>query len=253
MNVHSIIMWYNSITMKYLLIFSFLFLLGSVFGWILEVFFRRFVSRHKWVNPGFCSGPYLPIYGFGLVTLYALSLLENVIVTPNIIYTRLILFALMAVAMTLIEYIAGLILLKGFKMRLWDYSKRPGNIQGLICPEFSLAWALLGAAYYFLINPRIVDALVWLSHNLAFSLIIGWCLGIFTVDVIHSANVVAKLKSFADEKDIVVKIDEIKEHISELEARSGRKTSFLFPFRAVRGAWDEKLHEVYESFEEKLP
>lgn len=241
--------------MKVLLIFSFLFLVGSVFGWVLEVFFRRFFSRHKWVNPGFCTGPYLPIYGFGLVTLYALSLLEDVIVTSNIIYTRLILFALMAVAMTLIEYIAGVILLKCFKMRLWDYSNMKGNIQGLVCPLFSVFWAALGAIYYFLINPKIIDALIWLSQNLAFSLIIGWCLGIFTIDVIHSANVVAKLKAYADEKNIVVKIDELKERLSELETRSGRKASFLFPFKTAHATWKERLQEAYntlESFESRF-
>ena len=56
--------------MNQVLIFAFLFFIGSCLGWCMEVFFRRFFSRanpeRKWINPGFLAGPYLPLYGFGL-------------------------------------------------------------------------------------------------------------------------------------------------------------------------------------------
>ena len=56
--------------MNLLLVLAYLFFLGSVFGWLLELFFRKFFSgsnpEHKWINPGFCVGPYLlrqwPVY-----------------------------------------------------------------------------------------------------------------------------------------------------------------------------------------------
>ena len=42
-----------------------LFFIGSVFGWVLELLFRKFFSgtnpEHRWINPGFCVGPYLPL------------------------------------------------------------------------------------------------------------------------------------------------------------------------------------------------
>ena len=60
---------------------AYLFFIGSVCGWCLEVLFRRFFSRanpeRKWINPGFCTGPYLPLYGFGLCLLYLIASLEN--------------------------------------------------------------------------------------------------------------------------------------------------------------------------------
>ena len=43
----------------------FIFCLGSTFGSIVELFFRRIVHK-KWGNQGFLIGPYLPTYGFGL-------------------------------------------------------------------------------------------------------------------------------------------------------------------------------------------
>ena len=69
----SIKIWLEVQCMKYLVIISTLFVIGSLFGWVLELFFRRFVSQKKWVNPGFLTGPYLPIYGCGVVVLYSIS------------------------------------------------------------------------------------------------------------------------------------------------------------------------------------
>ena len=52
-------------------ILAFLFMFGSVAGWVLELFFRRIFSMKKWINPGFLNGPYLPMYGFGTVIVNA--------------------------------------------------------------------------------------------------------------------------------------------------------------------------------------
>ena len=59
----------------------------------------------------------------------------------------------MALAMTALEYIAGLMSLKVMHLRLWDYSHCWGNIQGLICPLFTFFWGVLSALYYFLLYP----------------------------------------------------------------------------------------------------
>ena len=56
-----------------LLELSFLFFVGSCLGWCVEVLFRRFFSAKKWINPGFLTGPYLPLYGFGLTFMYGVS------------------------------------------------------------------------------------------------------------------------------------------------------------------------------------
>lgn len=47
--------------MTLLLKLAFLFFIGSVTGWILELLYRRFLSdtnpERKWINPGFLAGP----------------------------------------------------------------------------------------------------------------------------------------------------------------------------------------------------
>ena len=67
--------------MNILLILAYLFFIGSVIGWGIELLFRRYISsanpERKWINPGFCTGPYLPLYGTGLCILYLIASLEQ--------------------------------------------------------------------------------------------------------------------------------------------------------------------------------
>lgn len=231
---------------------AFLFFVGSVLGWVLELLFRNLTHRQeKLVNPGFCTGPYLPIYGFGLCTLYLLAELERYNFIQDPFWNRAVLFAAMAVCMTLIEYIAGVFMLKYLKVRLWDYSGMKGNIQGIICPVFSLAWAVLGAVYYFLIHPHILEGLEWLSRNLAFSFFIGVFFGVFIIDVAHSAQLVARMKSFAEENDVIVKVEALKQQIRASWERSSAKYQFFRPYRSERPL-SEHLREMQEVLEKRI-
>ena len=166
--------------MKYIVLSSTLFVVGSLIGWIIELFFRRFVSQKKWMNPGFLTGPYLPIYGFGVLVLYGVSNLSLGI--PNQVLDVIIHILIIGVGMTLIEFIAGLIFIKGFKVKLWDYSNRKGNIMGIICPSFSLIWLAVGSLYYFLLNPLLVEGISWISENLIYTYFVGAVVGAMAVD-----------------------------------------------------------------------
>ena len=238
--------------MNFILTLAYLFFIGSVSGWVLELFFRKWFSssnpEHKWINPGFCTGPYLPIYGFGLCALYLLALLGRETGLDGSIQGRALLFLGMAVSMTLIEYIGGLMLLKGAKIRLWDYSNCRGNVQGLICPLFSFFWALLGAGYYFLIHPHILTALAWLSENLAFSFVIGFFFGVFLVDMALSAHWASRVKAFANENDVIVKVENLKAHIHAAQERASVRAHFFFAFRSERPL-AEHLREAHEAME----
>lgn len=234
---------------------AFLFFVGSVSGWVLELLFRRFFSRanpeRKWINPGFCTGPYLPLYGFGLCLLYLVASLEKLQIIGNPLGNKLLLFAVMAVCMTVIEYIAGILSLKLYKVRLWDYREEWGNIQGIICPKFSLIWAALGAVYYFLIHPHILDAIAWLSRNLAFSFVIGLFLGVFLIDVVHSLQLVAKLKKFAEENDVIVRYETLKANIRAHRESTAQKYRFFRPFQTDKPI-SEHLKEMRDTFESRI-
>jgi len=240
--------------MSIFLILTFLFFIGSILGWFVELLFRRFFSssnpERKWINPGFCAGPYLPIYGFGLCMLYLIASAETYNYIHHPVWNKLVLFAVMALCMTVIEYLAGLFCLKVAKVRLWDYSSEWGNIQGLICPKFSLIWAILGALYYFVIHPHILDALEWLAGNLAFSFVIGLFFGVFLVDFAHAAQLAVKLREFAKENDVVVRYEALKAHIRKRSDEAKQKYHFFFPFRSEHPL-REHLKELWDTSEKR--
>lgn len=239
--------------MNLFLTLAYLFFIGSVLGWVLELFYRRFISganpERKWINPGFCVGPYVPLYGFGLCILFVLAAIGDAHGVRTV-GDKLLLFLGMAVSMTAIEYIAGIMSLKIMHVRLWDYSNQWGNIQGLICPRFSLIWAAASAGYYFLVHPHILDALQWLSENLAFSFVIGYFFGVFTIDVVYSAHLVTRIRQFAKENEVDIKLEQLKAHIRRRQDERREKANFLFAFRSSHSL-AEHLREAQEAWEER--
>ena len=223
-----------------LLVAAFLFFVGSVLGWCTEVIFRRCFTAKKWINPGFLTGPYLPLYGFGVVGLFAISLIP--IDTGSAAWNAVIIILIMGVTMTLIEYIAGLIFIKGMKIRLWDYSNRWGNIQGIICPLFSLFWLIVSAFFYFVISPFVIEAVVWFVRHMAFAFVVGLFFGVFFVDFAHSVNLTAKIRSFAKKHDVVVSFEKLKESIKDKFEKKHKKASFVFPFKSENGLTAELEH-----------
>lgn len=205
--------------MKYLVIISTLFVIGSLLGWVIELFFRRFVSQKKWMNPGFLTGPYLPIYGFGVVVLYGVSNIPlGITIQAWDIVVRV---AIIGVGMTLIEFLAGLIFIKGFKIKLWDYSNRKGNIMGIICPSFSLIWLAVGSLYYFLLNPILFQGISWISENLIYTYFVGAVIGAMCVDFAYSIHLATQLKEFKELSDLRFEDfkKEFKRRIKELRTR----------------------------------
>ncbi len=235
--------------MNIMLILAFLFFIGCVLGWCIEVLFRRFEpdnKTHKWINPGFLAGPYLPLYGSGLCVMYLMARWESVFHIQSPVWSKVVLILIIGVSMTVLEYIAGAISVYIMHVRLWDYSRRKFNIQGIICPLFSLIWTAIGALYCIVIHPRILAALEWLSRNLAFSFFIGLFFGVFIIDLCYSLNMVAKIKKFADENQILVRYEELKLHIrQEMDARK-KKYNFMFALRAPA-----ELAEQFKSYAEK--
>lgn len=220
--------------MSKLLTLLFLFSSGSMFGWVLEVFFRRFLDpvdrkKKKWINPGFLTGPSLPIYGTGLIVLYLLAQIRiPQLEAEHPVIEKLIIFLIMALCMTLIEFITGLIFINKMHLQLWDYSDRPGNIKGIICPAFSIIWYALAAFYYMILHPEVEKSLDWLSRNLAFSFFIGAFYGIFVIDLVYSLQVVVKIKEMADEYGIVVKYNAYKSKLADIKNEYKEKGQFFF-------------------------
>ena len=233
--------------MEFFLVLTFLFFVGSLIGWSLEVFWRRFFSKNnpdrKWINPGFLTGPYLPLYGLSLCVLFTLSFI-NVSFIHEILIQKTVLFVLMAMCITLMEYVAGIIFIKGMKIKLWDYSSCWGNIKGIICPQYSFYWIILSAVYYFFIHPQVLEWLYWFTNHLAFCLVIGFFYGVFTMDVCYTFKLSAKIREFAKERQIEVRYENLKALIQKKNEELKEKRHFLFSFHTGKFNFSDILHEV---------
>ena len=228
---------------------AFLFMVGSMFGWFLELLFRRFIStknpKRKWINPGFLAGPCLPLYGFGLVALFVMSLFpyvgDDVIrdLTPVQVVVQIL---SMSTIMTLIEFIAGLIFIKGMKIKLWDYSDEKFNIGGIICLRFSLIWTLLSAVYYFFIQKYVIDLVTWFDDNIAFTFVVGMFYGMLVIDLNYSLNIMGSIRRFAVENDIVVKYEVLKQEIRLETDNLKKKGRFLLALKP-EGSLTDKMAE----------
>ena len=233
--------------MEFFLVLTFLFFIGSLIGWSLEVYWRRFFSKNnpdrKWINPGFLTGPYLPLYGLSLCVLFTLSFI-NVSFVKEIFIQKALLFVLMAMCITLMEYVAGIIFIKGMKIKLWDYSNCWGNIKGIICPQYSFYWIILSAVYYFFIHPQVLEWLYWFTNHLAFCLVIGFFYGVFTMDACYTFKLSAKIREFAEERQIEVRYENLKALIQKKNEELKEKRHFLFSFHTGKFNFGDVLREV---------
>lgn len=221
------------------MILIFVFGFGSSLGWVLELLFRRFIStanpERKWINPGFLIGPCLPIYGFGLLALFLISLIPYLSVWQGHQLTWggiLVAILIMGVLMTLIEYIAGLIFIKKLNLKLWDYSDMKGNIQGIICPQFSAIWTIIAALYYFFMQPYVIKMVKWLYDNVGFIFFLGIYFGILIVDIGYSFNIAARIREYARDNAVIVLYQEFKDTIRRYNEEHNFKTRFFNAFRS---------------------
>lgn len=224
-----------------------LFVVGSCLGWVLEVFYRRIFSQKKWVNPGFMRGPYLPIYGFGVVILFGLWSFH----IPNVPdwAAALIKVAIIGVCMTMLELIGGLFFLKVFNMRLWDYSKRWGNYKGVICPLFSIIWMAVGTAFYFFLYSGFVDLLEKLNDEIIYCFFIGIVLGMILVDAAYSLKVgLTMRKLFTGMK---VRYDDFREDLKADVAKRTNNKKPGFAFNVLVRSPKEDISNALKKFKNK--
>lgn len=156
--------------MKYYKFFRkyfFCFIVYAFLGWIYEVAWFL-IFRNKFVNRGFLFGPYLPIYGFGVLILLLLlnKLMKKKIKISKINITPIIVFVAIFFITTIIEYISHFVLDKCFNIVLWDYSKDYLNINGRVCFAASRNFAIGGVLALYIVQPLLEKLLVKIPNKI---------------------------------------------------------------------------------------
>ena len=126
------------------------------FGWCFESVYVSLKNR-RLVNRGFLNGPFLPLYGFGAISVLfaALPFREN----PVWVYV------VGALTATVLEYMTGVVMEAVFKVRYWDYSNQKFNFQGHICLSSTIAWGFLSLAMVFGFHKPVEGLIFCLSSN----------------------------------------------------------------------------------------
>lgn len=172
-------------------------------GWIIESTYVSLRTR-KLTNRGFMRGPFIPIYGFGAMTLLLVG-------TPLKPWPWWVFLGGMLAA-SVLEYFTGVLMEAVFKVRYWDYTGYFMNINGHVCLFNSLCWGVLAdVLIYFLHRP--VEAL---SEFLTRKELI---LFTFFISVYFVCDLTLSFKAAFDLRAIIIKMEKAKDDLRLIRKR----------------------------------
>ena len=166
-----------------LLFFAFAFL-----GWCIEVTLKYF-QFHRFINRGFLTGPWLPIYGSGAVLIT--FAVENLARYESAYGTT---FFVSFVLCGLLEYLASFVMEKRFHARWWDYSQKPMNLHGRIWIGNLILFGLGGVLIVHVFDP-LLFRLFSAMDLLAKEILAGSLSAVFIADYVVSHFVLKLVKT----------------------------------------------------------
>ena len=181
----------------------FFFLIYCVMGWVIESTYVSIKDR-KLINRGFMRGPVIPIYGLGALTLRLTCL-------TVIKYPVLVFFTGM-ISCTILEYVAGMLMEAIFKIRYWDYTKQPLNINGYVCMGTSLSWGALGLLLNYVIHRPIEYVVTTMKYPVMLAIVV-------TGSVIFIADLTLAFKAAFDVRAFVEGLNRAKDELAVMQKR----------------------------------
>ncbi len=135
--------------------FVWCFFVCSFVGWVYECIWKS-ILNDGFTNPGFLRGFYLPIYGFGgLILIFFLKkLLGKEMKIGKISVRPVVMFLLIMLIVSTVEYIASVVLELIYDKRWWDYSNADKlHINGRVSLRNSAILASLGFVFVYIVFP----------------------------------------------------------------------------------------------------
>lgn len=132
-----------------------LFFVFSVFGYLLETAYSFIM--HTNFKSGFLYGPITPLYGIGIIIIFCLSnYIFNKLHLSKVVET-IIVFILITLILTFLEFVAGFLIEKIFHVAFWDYSNQKFHIGKYISLSMSLIWGVGSIFLIYYVKPWISD------------------------------------------------------------------------------------------------
>ena len=215
----------------------FFFFTYCFFGWIIE---STWVSMHqkRLVNRGFLRGPFIPIYGCGAMTLILVG-------TPLLKWPVAVFFGGM-ISASILEYVTGAVMEAVFKVRYWDYSDKPFNINGHICLFTSVCWGGLSLAVDYVIHKPIVT----LTERMTYKELL---LIVSVVSVYFIVDCTLSFKAAFDLRALIIRMEKAKEELRLMQKRLDVILAFADADKdAFVDASLEKAGNIIESIDERF-
>lgn len=230
-----------------------LFFIYSFLGWVWESSYVS-IKEKKWINRGFLTGPFLPIYGFGAIII--------LFTTLPVIDSKVGIYFVGAISATLLELVSGYFIELIFNVRYWDYSYRKIQYKGYICLVSTIAWGFFSILLVDYLNVPIENFLAQFStKTLTYTTIL--ILIPFTVDMtksIQNAFDLKKLLKTLEENN--KNVDKIITYVDGMQDKLGKDADELKAYVAdiKKDAKNElecskiaiDIHEKINSTMEKL-
>lgn len=263
--------------MPEILLFTYLFALFSVVGWLLEVAYRSTMER-KLVNPGFLAGPYLPLYGNSVLALTFCIIYINhgfletsvidlftktfplpgeksrlIVISGTIVLLKAVLYSFVT---TGIEFMTGVFFGRLLKRPLWDYSGKALCVGGSVCLEYSCLWVTLAFLYEYVVFPAALTLGLSFDPDVVFTLSSTVCLVMFvdlmvqmerTVREERAASVAWKeenRREFAEivnpllEREEVKNLANFKHHLNKTRLDHSLEVAWLSYMVSKQFSWD---------------
>ena len=197
------------------------------FGWCFESTYVS-LKKRRFVNRGFMSGPFLPIYGSGAIMMLVVSspFRDNLVA---------IYFAGL-VGATALEYVTGTVMEALFHVRYWDYSNQRIQYKGHICLSSSVAWGFLTLFLtQFLHKP--VDRLVC-GFSRVTSIVLASVIGMIAL-----VDFVLSFKAAIELRDILAKLEKAREEVEKAKEELARWQKRMDMEIALRAQESEQKRE----------
>lgn len=127
------------------------FILFSFFGFLFENTLHLLTKGDLTSNPFY--GPWMPIYGFGIIIMIFLTRLVFNRVKLNRPLKIIILFLTVTLILTILELIGGHLTEFIFHKSFWNYTNFKYNFGKYITLEVSLGWGIACLIFLYIIKP----------------------------------------------------------------------------------------------------
>ncbi len=215
----------------------FFFYFYCIVGWIWETSYVSVREKH-FVNRGFMKGPMIPIYGTGAVLMLLVTLPFRGHLT--------LMFLAGSISATIMELLTGMTMEAIFKVRYWDYSEVKLNFKGYISLWSSLLWGVFTLGLVEIIHKP-VEHLMYMIAVKYLNLIVMF------VSLIFVSDLVSSIKTALDIRDILVKLEAVKDEVGRYQKRLDVILAFAeSDIQNIKEERSGKISDTIESLERRV-